>query len=231
MRWFCLIFVLNICYAHNWQYWGIAKDKKGHIVYKEYHLVELSQDGQVLKAQTQYKDDKDNLIALLSSDFSRSLTAPVYDFKDLRIEELHGVRYEGEEIVLYKKSKNKNEEIKKLGKEKDENILVVGCQGLHYYLQDNLNQVRNKKNIPLKFLIPGDLDSYHFKMETKEDQAGLLNMEIKVSTLFLRLFAPKLIVQYNPETKKLVKYEGLSNIKDARGRLQNVTIEYIYEKN
>jgi hypothetical protein len=47
--------------------------------------------------------------------------------------------------------------------------------------------------------------------------------------LFLKLFAPKLKMIYDPMKKRLLSYSGLSNIRTQEKEMMNVDIEYLYE--
>ncbi|MCK7574735.1 MAG: hypothetical protein MZV65_01690 [Chromatiales bacterium] len=44
----------------------------------------------------------------------------------------------------------------------------------------------------------------------------------------LRLFAPKLEVRYDRDTRRLLSYRGASNLLSADQGVQNVTITYRY---
>ncbi len=105
---------------------------------------------------------------------------------------------------------------------------MVGCQGFFYYLQENYQVLRERGKIPLKLLITGDLDIYDFRMELKEEKDGIAYINIRISNWFLRLFAPKLELQYNIAEKKLLYYKGISNILNDKRKLQNTEIFYTY---
>jgi len=42
------------------------------------------------------------------------------------------------------------------------------------------------------------------------------------------MFAPKLILVYDRKNSRLLKYSGLSNIRDGKKDMMNVEIEYFY---
>jgi hypothetical protein len=210
-------------------YDGVAKNKNGDIVYSEHHTATFSSDGKIQTAKTDYKDASGKIVGVMNSDFTENLTTPTYNFQDLRNNDTHGIRIEAKSFVLFNKDKDNKEKTKVIPRDFAPEALVVGCQGLHYYLRDNFETIKDKKNVPLKFLIPGKLDYYSFRMNYKgESPEGLITLEIEISNAFLRIFAPNLTVQYDKKNKRLVRYDGLSNIADEKGNLQNVKITYTY---
>ena len=82
--------------------------------------------------------------------------------------------------------------------------------------------------MPLRFLIPGDLDYYDFTLRQKGVSGRIVNFEITVNNWLLGLFAPTLHLKYDQRARRLVWYQGLSNISDEKGRIQTVTITYKY---
>ncbi len=212
------------------RYSGRALDKRGNLVYEERHQAYFSEKRRIQKATSRYYRPDGTLIGVLESDFSKLLTAPDYYYKDLRTSSEHGLRLEGDAFVLFRKDGNGQEESRVLKREQfDQAALVVGCQGLHYYLIQHMKEVEKRRKIPIKFLIPGDLDYYNFTLYYKGERDGLVDIEIKVANLFLRLFAPTLDVRYRRSDGRLLSYFGVSNIVADDGALQTVSIQYQYE--
>lgn len=211
------------------QYQGIAKDGD-KIVYVEHHTVEYNEAGKLLKATTIYVSPTQKPIAELKSDFTSSLTVPTHITTDMRTGEIQGLRREDNKVTMYFKEKDKPEKTRVLTSGDEENRILVGCQGLNYYLLENLSLVDPEKTLPLRFLIPGKLDYYDFDMkQITEPQGDIIEFEIKVKNWFLKLFAPTLRVKYDRKQKHIVWYEGISNIKDDNDKNQKVTINYVYE--
>ena len=202
--------------------------KGGALVYTEDHKVQYADSGRVESATTVYKDASGKAIAEIRSDFSKSLSAPAHDFKDFRFKQSYGIRYDGEKLVMYSQEGSEPEQTKALpvnGK----GSLIVGCQGLAYYFRDHIAELKTSKALPIQFLIPGKLETYNFELVYKNtDSAGLAVFEIHIKNWFLRLFAPKLVLNYDTVKNRLVKYQGLSNLYDDKKEMQNVTIDYVY---
>jgi hypothetical protein len=211
-------------------YTGVAQLGDGSVAYREFHRARFDAAGRILAASTEYRGPDGDLLAVLRSDFSASLTAPSHTYEYLPTGEAQGIRVEDNGYLLFKQLPGEPEAQRSLADDFAPDALVVGCQGLHYYLRENLQTLRERGRVPIKFLFPGKLDYYNFEMRyagTTDD--GHVNIDIVIKNPFLRLFAPSLNVVYDSRSGDLLTYTGLSNITDERGKLQKVTIEYSYE--
>lgn len=201
--------------------------KDGTTVYDERHEAEY-RDGKIFRSRTDYLSPDGTPLAYIESFFTESLTAPSHIFVDYRTGFSHGTRYENGLPVLFAQEEGKAERSRVLTERSDGRALMVGCQGLFYYLQENFDQVREQRRIPVRLLITGPLDVYDFELEYLGEKDGVADLVLHISNRFLRLFAPKLEVRYDTVDKKMLYYRGLSNIQDDRGKLQTVEILYTY---
>lgn len=199
----------------------------GKITYLESHESEY-RNGRIARARTDYLSPDGKPLAYIESFFAESLTAPRHVFEDYRSGVRHGVRYENGDTILFSRDPGQPEKTRNIGKGSAGSILMVGCQGLFYYLQENYPLVREKRRIPLQLLITGTLDIYDFELELKGEKDGIAEITIHISNWFLRLFAPKLDVRYDIDARRMLYYKGLSNILDDKGKIQTVEITYTY---
>lgn len=210
-------------------YEGEAK-LDGKTVYLEKHEVLYDDAGKLLQAITRYQDPAGKPIADLQSDFRQSLTVPNHTVKDFRTGNIQGLRREQDKVILFDQDRDKPERTRILNDSDADNRVLVGCQGLNYYLLGNLQAIDPDKPLPLRFLIPGKLDYYDFILnKTAETPEGLVSFEIAIQNWFLKIFAPKLIVKYDKTMKRIAWYQGLSNITNEKGENQVVTITYRYD--
>jgi hypothetical protein len=210
-------------------YKGVAKSN-GKIVYTEKHTVSFDDKDRVQTAVTEYFSPDEKLIADLKSNFSKSLTAPEHSFVDHRTQDAHGIRGEGEKVVMYSIHKGGKEKTKVVpAPAPGQDRLLFGCQGMHYYLRENMEMVNEKRQLPLLFLIPGQLDTYDFKLKYIKETANLVDYDVEIDGSFLlRLVAPKLEITYDKEKKQLIRFKGPSNLLDDKGKTQKVEITYEY---
>jgi hypothetical protein len=208
-----------------------AVGKNSQVIYRELHRAEFGPGRRILSAKTEYLRDNGEKIAEMKSGFALSVTSPEYEYKDLRDGSVHGLRREDGDYLLYRQDKGKPRQDKRIKKSyfKD-GVLVVGCQGLHYYLIGNLETIRQKRHIPIKYLIPGKLDYYSFHLHFDREDDQYVHLRVNIDNLVLRMFTSDLKMTYDKKTNRLVRYSGLSNIPDDKGDMQNVTIDYRYEE-
>lgn len=222
----CSLFFMSLAYGETQVYKGQAT-KEGKKVYEEQHSV-VMEGSKVVTSVTEYKSPSGKILGLLKNSYGKSLNAPEHTMEDPIHKNKHGLRYEGDTLVLFNQDEGKKEETKKLDKDDLKGKLVVGGQGLHYYLVANMEEVIKKGEIDLKFLIPGRLDAYNFYLKVVKKSEDNVQMEIEIDNWLLKLFAPKLKLIYSRKNPRLLKYSGLSNITDEKKDMMNVDIEYSY---
>ncbi len=223
MKTFALALLLSLSsWASSHQ--GVAS-WEGRVVYIEKHTV-TQKDGVIQKAETDYVTKDGKLIATLKSDFSKSVALADHEFYDARFERRYGVRWDNGKPWMWDQKKGEAEEKEEVTKDLAPGKLIIGGQGLHYYMSPRLEEFK-KKETPIAILIPGKLDWYSFLVTYEGVDQGWDKFVIKTQSAILRLFAPKLEVWYSADGK-LRKYRGLSNLPDADGGNQQVEIIYQY---
>lgn len=210
------------------KYSSVARDNSGNTAYEEKHEVTFN-DRQVQRASTKYLDSKGQVFGEMTSNFTKMITIPDYDFKDLRTGTSHGIKINGEKITLWNKtSDGQLSELDFFKNKFAEDTLIVGCQGLHYYLIDNLERVKEKKKVSIAYFIPGKLDYYKFTLRLDREDDKYIYLKLSIDNFFLKLFTSALDLKYNKSDRRLVQFSGLSNITDDKDELQNVVINYKY---
>lgn len=190
---------------------------KKKLLYTEEHKA-IYKAGVVVRSTNDYFDPNGKKIAELNSDYSKSQTMPVYQFKDLRTGRYEGLRYTQQGYQIYKKSgDNKKEEVSAL---KSTSGMFAG-QGWHYYLRSRLTNL-NKDPLKMKLVFPGKLDYYSFQIRTLGNDQETIKLRLEFDSWIIRLVAPHLDLTYNKSKKKLVYYHGPSNLDD----FPNVHIYY-----
>ena len=210
-------------------YEGLAKNSEGELVYKEIHNAVFNKDGKIVSSETKYYGPDKKSIGHLKSDFRDNLTTPSYLFKNFQKGEENGLTQNKDSWTLFRTERDKEKETKVIKSDFDKDAMIVGCQGLHYYLKTNIRNIDLKKlDKEVKFLIPGSLDYYTFDLKYVSETEDTVTLKMNVSSIILRIFAPSLDMVYDKKTGNLLRYEGFSNITDKDGDIQNVTITYNY---
>lgn len=210
-------------------YSSVAQSKDGTSVYQERHEV-VFVDQRVQTAKSQYLDPSGRLIGVMSSNFSNRITIPDYEYYDLRTGLSHGIKLTGDKITLWRKGKDGKIENSEFFESKfQRETLLVGCQGLHYYLIENLKFVKERETIPVVYFIPGKLDYYKFTLKMDREDEEYIYFKLSIDNFFLRLFTSSLDLKYRKSDRRLVQFSGLSNITNDRDQMQNVVIDYKYD--
>ena len=230
-KYFCLLgsffLSLNIAQAKTFRYSGEAR-KDDQVIYREFHEVTYNLKNIILSSKTRYEANDGNLLSTLDSDYTVNSSAPIHTVTDYITEETYGIRYEDNELIMFHKNKNTAEKIKKIDVSSKDKIFVA-AQGLNYFIVQNIENLESKESIPFTFLIPGKLDEFNFILKRINNPTEeTLNLELKIKSFWLKLFAPKMLLKYDTLKKRLLYYKGLSNIRDKNGDRQVVEINYSY---
>ncbi len=205
-------------------YTGEARDRAGVLLYTEKHVVS-SLEGRTTHSLTEYRAGDGSLIATLSADYSRSVAMPTYVFEDLRLKYREGLRLEAGEHIIFRQEGDAPEQSARLESESG----VFSCQGWHYYLVNNL-ELLEKERITLNLILPSQLRPYPFVVKKLQSDEAQVSAELSLKHRLFRHFAPKLRLRYDKVNRRLIEFQGASNILDRNGDRQDVTLLYSYER-
>jgi len=189
-------------------------------VYTERHTA-FYKSGKLLTSNNDYFDLSGKKIAELNSDYSKSLMMPTYVFRDFRTGSEEGLLWKDGQYLIFRKKKGESEEVQPL--DSVENIF--SCQGWHYYLIANLNQLK-KSPIKMNLIFPSKLDYYSFRIRPLDTTENMLKLRLEFDNWIIRLFTPYLDITYDKRKRKIVEYFGPSNIRNDKGEIQSVYIFY-----
>lgn len=206
---------------------GVARNEAGEVVYREQHRVTY-RDGRHVSGETRYLSPAGESIARLDSDYGNHPYVPTYRFEDYRFQREDGARVQGDRVTVYGRTSDTD------GMARTTLLLrpdMVSGQGLHYFIQDHLQELAAGAQRQVRFLIPLEQDAYTFRIRPLDSagaSADTARFRIEIDNWLWRLFAPYLEVRYELSDGRLLRYEGPSNILNPSGEIQNVTIDYRY---
>jgi hypothetical protein len=199
---------------------GIARSADGAVAYVETHEVRISA-GAVTSAETRYAGPDGRAIARLVSAYAPGSFAPDYEFQDLRTGTREKVRRTPDGVLL------QDGDREKLLPMPDDFPLVAG-QGLDRYARAHLDELARGETLRVRLALPGRLDAFGFQIRGEPTAAGRLRVRFEPTSFFLRILAPSLEGEYDPATRRLVRYVGVSNVAAEDGSPQKVEISYSY---
>lgn len=200
---------------------GIAKNKKGEVIYLEKHNIQIDKEGLNKFIKVEYTKPAGTLFATMTSDFSNSNTIPETVFEDTRFKTKSLLRLTGKNIE-FEEVKNDKTVSKKSVPFSDS---MVASQGFDNFIKLNFSKLEND-SVEFKFGVLDSKDFYSLTGYKRSKNADEIEYGIKASTWFLRLFAGELKVTYDLKTKQLKSFSGRSNILDDSGHSQDVDITY-----
>jgi len=207
-------------------YWGVARNDAGKVVYREKHTT-YHRDGRILRSVTDYIGPDGSVIAVMDSNYERSLAMPTYAFKDHRRGYEEGLRYHEGAYYIYNRDPKLGE--KEVRLEDTEN--VYSCQGWHYYVVNNLEVLEKNESVVLNLIFPQKLRAYPFRIERTGSSGETLDVKVRFANRLVSWFVPHLDLVYERESRKLLEFQGVSNIFDENDELQEVTITYHDDEN
>lgn len=106
----------------------------------------------------------------------------------------------------------------------------VADAGFSAYISDHLPALASGKTLQLRFIAVARLDQYRFRIIPGErvtlDGEPAITLRVEPDSL-LRLVAPSLRVVYGLESRRLLSYEGLSNLTNPEtGKLWDARIRF-----
>ncbi|MGQ1910409.1 hypothetical protein ACT3CE_11525 [Marinifilum sp. RC60d5] len=225
---FTLIAMYGFCYGtENRIYEGIAMDKHSlEFIYKEVHH-EIFWKGKHVETLTYFIGKNGNEFAHRELNFRSSFQKPEYLLTDKRSGLLEEVIHLGSNQFNIRYRKNIDSKLKESNIYVPKPAVVDG--GFNYYIKNNWDKLLDDKKLVFNYLSVAFQDYFTFRIykadkQTNDPNIMLLKMECK--QLFLRLMVKPIFVYYNLETRRIVKYDGISNIRDLNGISYKALLNY-----
>lgn len=203
---------------------GRAFNRAGELEYVEKHTVRYT-DGMVSESQTIYLDPDNRQIGYLNSDYAQGPQYGSYEFNDMRARYEDGASVNGDRILVFRKS-DPRKAIKSKNIQLSENQIVG--QGFNHFIANNLDAVAAGQVFQVRLVLPSRLNQYKFRIRLRNIENDTAYIRLEIDNWFLRLIAPYVEAEYSLKTKRLLRYEGISNMTDAFGKHRKVVIAYEY---
>jgi hypothetical protein len=199
---------------------GTAYDKKsGKFIYVESHR-RVIKNGNLIEGSVEYLNKSGKSFVSKKIEYEFSSIAPNYRLEDKRTGYIEGVKIlPGNRVSLYNQSSS-GKKMQKAIKAFNPKMLVVDA-GFDEFIRKNWNRLQNNERILIQFAVPSMLRVVEFRVykvsssKIKGKAASVFSMDL--GNFFLRLFMDPIIVSYDNKEKKLLRYEGVSNIVDSEG--------------
>lgn len=201
---------------------GVAREPGSErLLYREQHLVRRL-DGEPTERLVLYRCGDGTPFARKRVDYRGSAVAPEFAFEDARLGYGEGLRRRtGVESVWVREGEDAAERSAAL----EDDVRLVADAGFDEFIRDNWTPLVSGQSVPLRFAVPSRLQTLGFKVNRQgSTQLGSEPAE----TFRLRLggllgwIAPHIDVAYGRESRRLLRFEGLSNLRSDDGDSQLV---------
>lgn len=201
---------------------GIARDPQNlRPLYREQHWIRLI-DMMPVERLVLYRCMDGTAFARKRVNYLPSAQAPAFEFVDVRRGYLEGLRYKQNQAALWYQPPGKVPEKNALMTVKN----LVADAGFNEFIRINWPKLRAGNALPLHFAVPTRLQAYKFNLkQTRESQfAGVaaVTYQLKLSGLW-SLLADPIEVTYEKSTKRLLRFQGLSNLRNDAGQFDLMT--------
>lgn len=208
-------------------FYGYAYDlDSGDYLYTEVHQPRTEGDREVSSTIRYYAADG-SLLGTKTLDYRADPYVPKFRFDLPQEGYAEGITANGERIEMLKISgPGKPEKRKSVVRDG----LMVADSGFHHAVQDSLPRLLNGEEVSFRFVVAGQLDTFRFKVsrvgETRFEERPAVKLLVQADSL-LRYLAPDLQLLYDPSSRRLLEYRGISNVHDpVTGKAYNARIDY-----
>lgn len=230
-----LLLLLSLCGAlfssekPRFQYHGRAVDlKTGRYLYSDNHK-EFFKNGKHLFSDIEYKDGEGKIFATKHIEFDQNPSLPTFETLDSRDGYTEGAEVNGKTVRLYYRRKKEDNLEEKTYTPKTPAVMDGGFD---YFVRLNWDSLMKGDRLQFHFVTPVQLDDYSFAVEKIEDtqwkNRSAVSLRLEVDNIVLKRIVDPFYLVYDKSSKRLLQFEGLSNINDSKGKSLKVKITYDY---
>lgn len=201
---------------------GQARDPgSNELMYLEQHLIRRER-GRPTERLVMYRCTDGTAFARKRVDYSDSAQAPEFSLEDARSGYGEGLRRNrGSETVWVRPGAGEAERSASL----DEAAGLVADAGFDEFIRGNWQALVAGQSVPLRFAVPSRLQTLGFRVSRQGsgefDGQAAERFRLRLGGL-LGWITPHIDVAYDRDSKRLLRFEGLSNLRSDDGQSQLV---------
>ncbi len=207
---------------------GKAYDQKtGQFIYTEHHL-QMYNDGELVRHHVEYQKPDGSALATKTLDYGNQPFAPAFQLQDWRDGYLEAAEYTDKGYRLKRRDRKSAPASSKLIDPQGE-LELVSDAGFDRYVQARLPNLMERGLQKFRLAVAGRLASYGFTARLVErttlfgQQAALIRVEL---SNLLSLLVDGIDITYALESGHLLRYSGISNIRDDNGVRYDARIDF-----
>lgn len=198
------------------QYTGEARDpERGTLLYEEHHLVRQS-EGRPRERIVLYRCPGGAAFARKQVRYDARVAAPEFELEDARFGYREGVRRVGKALAVFVR-RDGSEAERQATLEAGDGLVVDA--GFDEFVRRHWETLRRGETVALDFLVPSRLETFSFRLRrigsARIDGAAVSLFRLGLGGM-LGWFAPDITVGYRDSDRRLMQFEGLTNIRADR---------------
>lgn len=198
--------------------------KTGALVYRETHTV--SADG---KHNVEYSEPDGLVFGNKVIDESQSKIAPSFTQTNMRNGEEIEVDSSAKKIVVHYKKDRKTE--RKVADIDYQPGMVVDA-GFNAFVKQYWQSLENDTKMDIQFVVPSRQSTVDFTVSRSlckpDTQKGAECFVLTPDSWVVKMLVDPILLAYDSDTKRLLRFTGRANIADENGDYQAVDIQYHY---
>jgi hypothetical protein len=220
-------FIAAQALAADRSFTGYARSLDGNrLLYVESHSVSDSGSAGETRVVLYRCADGAPPFARKQLDYASDRLAPAFEFEDARSGFSEGLRRDARGLEVFERAganaRLRSEMLSRAG-------ALVADAGFDEYVRDRWDQLLKGGSAEVPFLVPSRLDSVNFKVRKVADATidGEAASVFRLSVAGpLGWFLPDIDVSYRTRDKRLMRYRGITNIRDAGGQMLSAQIDF-----
>lgn len=200
---------------------GVARSPDSHqVLYREQHWIR-DEAGRSSERLVLYLCPNGTVFGRKHVDYRASASAPDFRFEDARTGYLEGFKRGPGLRVFVRPGAQAPEQAAALA-----GTNLVADAGFDEFIRKHWAALASGQSLPLSFVVPARLESLGFSVrrvaqaQVNGEQAWIFRLRLGS---LLGWLLPHFDVSYGQQSRRLLRFEGLSNLRDAAGKNQLTT--------
>jgi hypothetical protein len=220
-------FVVDFTWVHSNYFSGKAYDlKTGSFLYTEEHE-EFFENGKHSRSIVNYHDRNGKLFAQKTIRFDTDSVKAAFRLDDFRDGYLEAAEPQGDKVKLTAQMSSKEPCVEKLVAT-PEPVVIDG--GVSNFVRQHWNDLIKGETLIISVPAPAEFDYFRFRLfkvgETMIGERKAVRIKMQVNSILIRALLSPIFLTYDLETRRILVYEGISNVNDDQGDNYNVRVVF-----
>ncbi len=197
------------------------------VLFYEYSEFELDSLGFIIQRRVEYRLPDGSLKSVKVVDYdAEPAWTPSFTYEDYQLNSTVGVLHDGNDAKLFRRL---DDSLQEQGIELIYENTVIDA-GFDAYIQFVWPRLLNNEVVAFDVLSPLKFSRYAFELKMKEPSENLCFIEMSLDWWPISLFIDPVQLTYDCATKKLLRYQGLTNLRDSDNNQYRADIHYQWLK-